>query len=46
MSDDRIINFNDLKNKVKDSDVDKFEQYFRNSVWANSSNGYRSCSPR
>ena len=27
MSDDRIIDFNDLKNKVKDSDVDKFEQY-------------------
>lgn len=30
MSDDRIINFNDLKNKVKDSDVDKFEQYIYN----------------
>jgi len=30
MSDDRIINFNDLKNKVKDSDVDKFEQYVYN----------------
>lgn len=27
MSDDRIIDFNELKNKVKDSDVDKFEQY-------------------
>ena len=27
MSDDRIIDFNQLKNKVKDSDVDKFEQY-------------------
>ena len=27
MSDDRIIDFNKLKNKVKDSDVDKFEQY-------------------
>ena len=25
MSDDRIIDFNELKNKVKDSDVDKFE---------------------
>lgn len=30
MSDDRIIDFNDLKNKVKDSDVDKFEQYIYN----------------
>lgn len=30
MSDDRIINFNDLKNKVKDTDVDKFEQYIYN----------------
>ena len=28
MSDDRIIDFNDLKNKVKDSDVDKFEQIY------------------
>ena len=27
MSDDRIINFNDLKNKVKETDIDKFEQY-------------------
>ena len=27
MSDDRIIDFNELKNKVKDSDVDKFENY-------------------
>ena len=26
MSDDRIIDFNELKNKVKDSDVDKFEK--------------------
>ena len=30
MSDDRIIDFNDLKNKVKDADVDKFEQYIYN----------------
>lgn len=30
MSDDRIIDFNELKNKVKDSDVDKFEQYIYN----------------
>lgn len=30
MSDDRIINFNELKNKVKDTDVDKFEQYIYN----------------
>ena len=30
MSDDRIIDFNDLKNKVKDSDVDKIEQYINN----------------
>lgn len=30
MSDERIIDFNDLKNKVKDSDVDKFEQYIYN----------------
>ncbi|HCU3134706.1 TPA: DUF3867 domain-containing protein [Clostridioides difficile] len=30
MSDDRIIDFNELKNKVKDSDVDKFEQYMYN----------------
>ena len=30
MSDDRIIDFNDLKNKVKESDVDKFEQYIYN----------------
>ena len=27
MSDDRIIDFNELKNKVKDSDIDKFENY-------------------
>ena len=27
MSDDRIIDFNELKNKVKDSDIDKFEDY-------------------
>ena len=27
MSDDRIIDFNELKNKVKDSAVDKFENY-------------------
>ena len=27
MSDDRIIDFNELKNKEKDSDVDKFENY-------------------
>ncbi|WP_455538301.1 DUF3867 domain-containing protein [Terrisporobacter sp.] len=27
MSDDRVIDFNELKNKVKDSDVDKFENY-------------------
>jgi len=30
MSDDRIINFNDLKNKDKDSDEDKFEHYVYN----------------
>ncbi|WP_195939572.1 DUF3867 domain-containing protein [Romboutsia sp. 1001713B170131_170501_G6] len=30
MSDDRIIDFNHLKNKAKDSDVDKFEQYIYN----------------
>lgn len=30
MSDDRIIDFKELKNKVKDSDVDKFEQYIYN----------------
>ena len=30
MSEDRIIDFNELKNKVKDSDVDKFEQYIYN----------------
>ena len=27
MSDEKIIDFNNLKNKVKDSDVDKFENY-------------------
>ena len=27
MSDDRVIDFSELKNKVKDSDVDKFENY-------------------
>lgn len=30
MSDDRIIDFNELKNKVKDSDIDKFENYMYN----------------
>ena len=30
MSDDRIIDFNELKNKVKDTDVDKFEPYIYN----------------
>ena len=30
MSDDRVIDFNELKNKVKDTDVDKFEQYIYN----------------
>ena len=30
MSDDRIIDFNELKNKVKDTDVDKFEHYIYN----------------
>lgn len=30
MSDDRIIDFNELKNKVKDTDVDKFEEYIYN----------------
>ena len=30
MSDERIIDFNELKNKVKDTDVDKFEQYIYN----------------
>ena len=30
MSDDRIIDFNELKNKVKDTDVDKFQQYIYN----------------
>ena len=30
MSDDRIIDFNELKNKVKDTEVDKFEQYIYN----------------
>ena len=30
MSDDRIIDFNELKNKVKESDVDKFEDYMMN----------------
>ena len=24
---DRIIDFNEIKNKVKDKDVDKFEEY-------------------
>ena len=24
---DRVINFNDIKNKAKDKDVDKFEDY-------------------
>ena len=27
MSDDRIIDFNELKNKVKETDIDKFENY-------------------
>ena len=27
---DRVIDFNELKNKVKDTDVDKFEQYIYN----------------
>ena len=30
MSDDRIIDFNDLKNKVKETDIDKFENYMYN----------------
>lgn len=30
MSDDRIIDFNNLRNKAKDTDVDKFEQYIYN----------------
>lgn len=34
MSDDRIIDFNELKNKVKDSDVDKFEQYIYNLYYS------------
>ena len=28
MSDDRIIDFNELKNKVKETDIDKFEKIF------------------
>lgn len=27
MSDDRVIDFNELKNKVKETDIDKFENY-------------------
>ncbi len=34
MSKDRVIDFNDLKNKVKDSDVDKFEQYIYNLYYS------------
>lgn len=30
MSDDRIIDFNKLKNKVKETDIDKFENYMYN----------------
>ena len=30
MSDDRIIEFNELKNKVKETDIDKFENYMYN----------------
>ena len=30
MSDDRIIDFNALKNKVKETDIDKFENYMYN----------------
>lgn len=30
MSDDRIIDFNELKNKVKETDIDKFENYMYN----------------
>ena len=30
MSDDRIIYFNELKNKVKETDIDKFENYMYN----------------
>ncbi|GIM30203.1 hypothetical protein CPJCM30710_28690 [Clostridium polyendosporum] len=32
--DDRIIDFNDLKNKAKDKDVDKFEQYTYNLYYS------------
>lgn len=34
MSDDRIIDFNQLKNKAKDNDVDKFEQYIYNLYYS------------
>ena len=30
MSDDRIIDFNELKNKVKETDIDKYENYMYN----------------
>lgn len=32
--DDRIIDFNELKNKAKDKDVDKFEQYIYNLYYS------------
>ena len=32
MSDDRIIDFNELKNKVKETDIDKFENYMLQMV--------------
>ena len=33
MSDDRIIDFNELKNKVKETDIDKFENYMYESLF-------------
>ena len=34
MSDDRIIDFNELKNKVKETDIDKFENYMYNMYFS------------
>ena len=33
MSDDRIIDFNEMKNKAKEKDVDKFEEYMYSQMY-------------
>ena len=37
MSDDRIIDFNEMKNKAKEKDVDKFEEYMYSQMYKMSS---------